>query len=154
MDSDYGLVVGAGESLSNVLTTCERVAAFNHDIDDFHIETLSGLAQAIRPFQDERNAVVHARWYAADVPRHFYGTRSRRPNPKNARGLGTDLFWTTDQVLDLAKNLARATEIVEALVERMPNRDCPRVIWSRKTLTAFDSLFTPRPYREHPMQTD
>lgn len=91
--------------------------------------------------EEDRNAVIHAKWYATDLPRHFYGTRSRRPNPKSATGLGTDEVWTTDQVLGLADQLAQATSLLEAYRKQLPNSTRGgRFMTSRKSDQMFSAF--------------
>lgn len=141
MQSESGFVIAAGESLSNLLALCQRVAAFQHRLTDDQIETLNRIVQVIQPLQDLRNAVIHARWYPTDTARHFYGSRSRRPNPKNALGLSQDLYYTVDQICALADDLEKVVSIVDTFTQHVSGEGrLPSAVLSRQLMRAWSNF--------------
>ncbi|HEY8663363.1 MAG TPA: hypothetical protein VIL68_07065 [Propionibacteriaceae bacterium] len=142
MKSESGLVIAAGESMSNLLLMCQRVAAFDTALTDQQIVGLKELVDVITQLQKERNDALHTQWRATSRPQYFYGARSVRPNPKSSESLEAPVFWTVGKATSLAEDIRLTTQIVEQVADSLSTGHTFRhPWWSRRTEKKMEDFF-------------
>jgi hypothetical protein len=141
MKSDYGLVVAAGETMGNLVTMCQRVAAFDTSLDDEAVEQLAKLIALINLVTDARNSALHAQWYPTSLPGHFCGNRSRRPSGRAPENLATSLYWTVDYANSIAEDIHQTRIFVTVFTSSLSGGGRLIPPWSRVTAKKFETLF-------------
>jgi hypothetical protein len=142
MKSNRGLVIAAGETTTNLLAMCQRIAAFDTSLDDEAIETLTRLVTLVTLVADERNSALHAQWYPTDHPGHFCGLRSRRPKVRSPESLSTPLYWTVEMAEDLAGTIRTTRKFVEKFADGLPGPETRVIPWSRVTSRRLDDFMS------------
>jgi len=138
IDSPYGRVLAAGESITSVCTMCLKVAQYNRNLTEDQLNRLIGLVKAVHALSPMRNFLVHARWEKGSEPGRHYGERSSRPSPKkDGVGMNELLAWEVSDATELADNFVDLRKIVEAFIDDSFDQKV-YTIWRRSDLEKFE----------------
>lgn len=118
IDSSYGQVILAGESMSSICQQCMRAAQYNLGLTDEQVEALGTITKTIELAYKERNYFVHARWEKVKGPGMHVGIRSSRSSPRE-NGSDTVESWicTPDDALEIATLFRTIADTVERFTE-------------------------------------
>lgn len=143
INSSYGYVIASGEDLSTLTLMCRRVARFNPEITDDHIEQLAELVRATELLRKDRNFLVHARWERLSKRGEHGGMRSSRV-AVSASGQLTEqmVLWTPEVANGLADQFHKLGEYVEVYMEKTFDRPKPQLPIERTAWVKFNDLFT------------
>lgn len=142
INSTYGYVITSGEDLSTLTLMCRRVARFNRDITDDHVEQLAELVRATEVLRKDRNFLVHARWERLSKPGEHGGMKSSRVAVSTSGQLTEQMvLWTPDVANELADQFARLGEYLEVYMERTFERPKPSLPIERTAWAKFNDLF-------------
>lgn len=138
IDSPYGRVISAGESITSVCATCLKVAQYNRKITQEQLDRIIALVKAVNILSPMRNFLVHARWEKGSEPGRHYGERSSRPSPKK-EGLGMNevLAWDVSDANILADQFKDLRKHVEDFIEGSFEQKV-YVIWRRSDLEKYE----------------
>ena len=133
IDSAFGRVILAGESLSAGSLACLRAARYNSRISSPQLDRVVKISAAIKTAGEYRNFVVHSKWEKLDQPGEHYGVQSRRATtgPDSADTTKSER-WTVSDVKQVSEMFRMIHDAIEALVDSLQTG--PYVILVRRNV--------------------
>lgn len=121
IDSHYGRVILAGESLAAGMNACMQAARYNRSLSAKQLDQLVAIFQALREVGSTRNYVVHSRWVKLDEPGLHYGVQSRHATtgPESSEMVKGEA-WTVADVLFVADAFVQINSLLRVLIDSMP----------------------------------
>jgi hypothetical protein len=122
IDSPYGQVILAGETLSNSTLACLRATRYNRSLSNDQLDRIVKIFEAIKLAGPLRNFVVHSRWEKLDKPGQHYGLQSRRATtgPESA-DVTKGEAWTVQDVKQLAEHFRMIKKAIQNLIDTFTN---------------------------------
>ena len=142
IDSPYGEVILAGETLNNSSMACLRATRYNRSLSSDQLDRIAKIFEAIKLAAPLRNFVVHSRWEKLDKPGLHYGVQSKRATTGSE---GADITkgepWTVEDVKQVADYFRLIQKALQELIDTFTHGPYERLL-RRNTAERIEKLWS------------